>query len=77
MQKGLESFGHPVLVILSGEDLTADEFSNLLHSSRSWRSLASRPSFKVHTIAEADHTFSRKSWSQNVTRLTKDWVQEM
>ena len=77
MQKGLESFGHPVLVILSGEDLTADEFSNLLHSSRSWRSLASRPSFKVHTIGEADHTFSRKSWSQDVTRLTRDWVQEM
>lgn len=72
---GLARFPGRVLVILSGQDLTANEFSDLACSSRAWkRALGSRRT-QWHRLEPADHTFSCRAWRDQVALWTRDWVQ--
>lgn len=59
MQQGLINFSGQVHIILSGDDLTADEFMVLCRTSRLWQSTLERPSIQQHTLKAADHTFSQ------------------
>jgi uncharacterized protein len=77
MSEGLGKFGHESLIILSEDDLTAHEFTTLTAGDRRWRKLMSNPRISSHTVAEADHTFSTKSWREEVSRLTIDWVKRI
>ncbi|HZV64687.1 MAG TPA: hydrolase 1, exosortase A system-associated [Telluria sp.] len=74
MLGAFEAFQGKVLLVLSGADLTAKEFSDLAQSSRAWRKLLGSPAVSQQAIAEADHTFSRRVWRDQVARWTGDWV---
>lgn len=65
------------MFILSGNDLTAEEFRNLIKSSDNWKSeLVSKPvSFKE--ISEANHTFSSQKWRREVEDMTLDWLKNV
>ncbi|MCB1859356.1 MAG: hydrolase 1, exosortase A system-associated [Gammaproteobacteria bacterium] len=75
--KGVSRFQGKILVVLSGNDLTADEFRNLLKDSSKWRSLFDRDNIAEAQIANADHTFSRLVWSHEVERLTLSWINQL
>ncbi|MFT4517648.1 MAG: exosortase A-associated hydrolase 1 [Halioglobus sp.] len=74
MQHGLARFKHDVLIILSEEDFTAKEFSTLIAGDNSWKESMRKPGATLHTIADADHTFSKRIWQDEVTQVTIDWV---
>lgn len=74
MHDGLARFPGPVLLILSGADLTAREFADLSSASAQWRRLLAAPRFTRHELAPADHTFSRRAWRDQVAAWTADWV---
>ncbi|MEX5745705.1 hydrolase 1, exosortase A system-associated [Massilia sp. X63] len=74
MHDGLARFGGPVLLVLSGADLTAREFADLAAASPQWRQLLAAPRFTRHELAPADHTFSRRAWRDQVAAWTTDWV---
>jgi exosortase A-associated hydrolase 1 len=74
MQDGLRRFRGPALLILSGEDLTAQEFREHTRSSRAWRKLLAAERVTLHELAEANHTFSRAAWRDCVARRTSEWV---
>jgi exosortase A-associated hydrolase 1 len=74
LHAALDSFGGPVLVMLSGADLTAQEFAALAAGSRAWRSLLDAPRFARHTLPKADHTCSRREWHEQVAGWTRDWL---
>ena len=74
MHEGLGKFGGPVLVILSGADLTAQEFSDLAQASPKWRSLMAAPRITRRLLPKADHTCSRRLWHDQVAEWTADWV---
>ena len=74
MLVGLRTFSHDVLIILSGADLTASEFSALISTDTDWREVSASPSITIHTVASADHTFSRGSWKSEVNALTISWL---
>lgn len=74
MVAGLERFDGPVLFILSGNDLTADEFRDTVASSSRWRALLTRAGVEREELNRADHTFSRRQWRDDVARRTGDWV---
>ncbi len=74
MAQGMRAFGGPVLLILSGEDLTAREFEDAAKSSPLWRELLSDPRVTRKDLKEADHTFSRQDWCDSVSRWTCEWV---
>jgi len=73
MQAALSRFGGRVLVVLSGADLTAQEFADL--SARPvWQKLLAAPRFTRQKIDKADHTFSRRPWQDQVSNWTRDWL---
>ena len=67
-------FKGPVLLILSGADLTAKEFTDLAGASPVWQKLLARTGTTRHELDEADHTFSRRVWRDQVADWTVNWV---
>lgn len=74
MQGALARFGGRVLVVLSGADLTAQEFAGLASRPGAWQRLMSAPRFTRQQIDKADHTFSRRPWQDQVSDWTRDWL---
>jgi exosortase A-associated hydrolase 1 len=74
MEEGLRRFRGRVLLILSGKDLTADEFRGVVSRSERWRRLLAEARVTRRELAEANHTFSRRQWRDQVARWTADWV---
>ncbi|MGH8551572.1 MAG: hydrolase 1, exosortase A system-associated [Methylococcales bacterium] len=75
MRKSLAQFKHPILLILSGRDLTADAFRDLINSSDQWLQILSPENLVTrHTLEEADHTFSTRQWRDQVAAWTLDWI---
>jgi len=74
MFQGLERFQGKVLLILSSNDLTAQEFSNLVKGSRKWKKLLASPRFSHFSLLEANHTFSRREWRDQIARWTREWL---
>lgn len=74
MQAALTHFGGRVLVVLSGADLTAQEFADLSARPGAWQRLLAAPRFTRQKIDKADHTFSKRPWQDQVSHWTRDWL---
>ncbi|HEX8874823.1 MAG TPA: hydrolase 1, exosortase A system-associated [Nitrosospira sp.] len=74
MFQELSRFKGKVLLILSGNDLTAREFSDLVNSSHGWQKLLTAPHVSCLNLPEANHTFSRREWRDQVAAWTKEWI---
>ncbi|MGJ9418471.1 hydrolase 1, exosortase A system-associated [Massilia sp. CMS3.1] len=74
MEAALTHFGGRVLVVLSGADLTAQEFAGLVNRPGAWQRLLATPRFMRKQIDKADHTFSRRPWQDQVSQWTRDWL---
>jgi len=74
MLEGLKQFQHGVLIVLSEDDLTASEFSSLISHDSEWREAISNPAINLNTVLAADHTFSKTTSQDEVSRLTIEWV---
>jgi len=74
MLAGLQRFPGRVLFIISGRDLTAREFLDLAAASTPWKTLLAAPRVSRHTLPDADHTFSRAVWRDEVAAATANWV---
>lgn len=75
MFDGLKRFKGKVLLITSGDDLTAQEFTDLVKASPKWQKLLGSPNVRRFDIPEADHTFSRHEWRDQVSSWTREWIQ--
>jgi uncharacterized protein len=72
--ESLSQFQGKILIVLSGADLTAREFSDLQNSSAPWRCLANAPHVQQVHMAGANHTFARRDWREQVEQLCAAWV---
>ncbi|MFD2365193.1 hydrolase 1, exosortase A system-associated [Pseudoduganella sp. GCM10020061] len=70
----LAAFPGRILVILSGQDLTAREFMDLAGSSAKWKRALGPHRTGWRHLEEADHTFSCRAWRDQVARWTREWV---
>jgi exosortase A-associated hydrolase 1 len=77
MADGLRKFHGRVLFILSGDDLTAQEFEGVVESSHHWRKLLEDKRVARHRLAEANHTFARRDWRDQVARWSEEWVKSL
>ncbi|MEH6433553.1 hydrolase 1, exosortase A system-associated [Massilia sp. DD77] len=73
MHASLARFPGKVLVLLSGADLTAQEFSVVAEAPH-WRTLLETPRFARRTLPKADHTCSRREWHEQMTAWTAEWL---
>lgn len=74
MAEGLARFRGPVLLILSGRDLTAREFEDAARQSALWQRLLKEERVASVELPAADHTFSRRDWRDTVASRTLDWL---
>lgn len=74
MYAGLSRYRGKVLIVLSGADLTAQEFSALAAGSDKWQRMLAAPGVKVERLAGADHTCSRRVWLDQVAHWTTEWI---
>jgi uncharacterized protein len=77
MRECLRQFRHPLLLILSGRDLTAGEFKETVKGDPEWLSLLSQPQITRRDFADADHTFSSAAWRDQVAEWTSIWVKSL
>lgn len=75
MRESLKLFVYPVLLILSGRDLVADEFKETVLNDVEWQSLINAQRLTRLDFPEADHTFSTASWRDQVAAWTQNWIE--
>jgi exosortase A-associated hydrolase 1 len=74
MLAGLSAFKGKVLLIISPIDLTAQEFLEIVKGSVQWQRLLADTRVTRESLADADHTFSRRIWRDQVSSWTGNWV---
>lgn len=74
MLDGLKRFRGEILFILSGNDLTAQEFIALTQQDKRWKRLCDSPRITSETVKKANHTFSSQTWRGQVETRTAQWV---
>ncbi|MCG5510340.1 hydrolase 1, exosortase A system-associated [Ectothiorhodospira lacustris] len=74
MAEGWRRFSGPILLILSGDDLTAEEFRGCARQSAVWRELLDERRVTVRELCDANHTFSRLEWRDQVEKWTLEWL---
>ena len=74
MRAGLQGFRGRVLLVIAGADLTAREFCDLADADRAWKGVLAPPRVTRRQIDDADHTFSRRAWRDQVARWTAEWL---
>ena len=74
MTQALRQFPGPMLLLLSGQDHTAREFTEWLQTTPELRSFDKRAQLTRSVIAEADHTFSTAAWRLEVEHATLAWL---
>lgn len=74
MAAALASFPGPVLLVLSGRDPTAQGFVDYAEEM-GWRGLLERPGVTVHSMPDADHTFTSAELRAAVEGVTLDWIE--
>ena len=74
MARGLALYRGAVLLIMSGDDLTAREFDDVANASPSWSGQLDAARVTRHDLRDADHTFARKVWAEAVAEATGSWM---
>jgi len=74
MLRGLQEFDRPVLLLMSGRDLTAREFDDLAGQSAEWGVELRRERVRRVDLAGADHTFSGREDLSNANEVVVDWL---
>lgn len=77
MADGMQRFPGPVLILLCGNDLTAQEFLQLGQRSRTWRDLLNASRVTQYTLAGANHTFAQAGWRRQIASWTQQWLQHL
>jgi exosortase A-associated hydrolase 1 len=75
MAEGWLGFQGPILLLLSGKDYTAREFSDVAASDPAWRGALTQTTAQLHELPDADHTFSDPLQRLEVERFTAQWLQ--
>ena len=76
MAAALRAFPGRILLILSGDDLTAKEFLEYAQSQAGWQGVLQREGIERHDLAQADHTFSSAAAADEVEAHTLRWLQD-
>lgn len=76
MAHGWKRFAGDILLVCSGDDLTAREFADHAASDRAWSGLIDQSRVQRCDVVDADHTFSRAEWRDRVATLTADWLDQ-
>lgn len=72
-----QRFEQPILLILSGRDLTASEFKEMVNADCVWQQLLAEQRVTRHDLLAADHTFSSQAWRDQVADWVLHWLKNL
>jgi len=70
-------FSGKSLFILSGNDLTAQEFKDAATFSSVWKQCVNIGNTEILHFPAANHTFSKREWKAQVEQWTVDWLKKL
>jgi len=76
MLVGLKNFKGKTQVILSGNDLVAQEFEQLKSLNKVWAKVCAAPGIQQSKVEKANHTFSTAGWRKEVETKTLQWLRQ-
>lgn len=74
MADAWRQFPGPILLLMSENDYTADEFRGALDADPIWQGASAHARLERHEIRGADHTVSASTTRQSVEELTRSWL---
>ncbi|MBI1285827.1 MAG: hydrolase 1, exosortase A system-associated [Thiobacillus sp.] len=74
MLKCLKSFRSEIQIILSGNDLTAQEFTERLKQDGAWRKAVADRKVKTAVVQAANHTFASRAWRDQAAAISLEFV---
>lgn len=77
MVVGLRQYRGQVLVVLSGQDLVAQQFRQLVSQDRRWKEALGQPRIEVSNLSIADHTFSYREHRVAFENHLLDWMAKL
>ena len=77
LEEALAHYKGKLLLVLSGNDLTADEFRESLARFKQLRKFVSGPNVTNHEISNADHTFSATDLKLALADKIIDWLRSI
>jgi exosortase A-associated hydrolase 1 len=77
MLTGLRLYSGHVLFILSGNDLTSQEFQELARSDKNWKAACGSTCVEQRIIPDANHTFSTRAHRDQASSLTRQWLAKL
>lgn len=77
MLHGLKQFRGKVELILSGNDLTAQAFEELVRIDGQWQKACSDPHISVKKLSDATHTFSHRGWRDQVGEWSASFLKSL
>ena len=77
MARAWHALPRPLLVVLSGDDLTAQEFAQTVQADPAWRGALQRPQLTRLDLPKADHSLSGQAARLAVEQATARWVGQL
>jgi uncharacterized protein len=77
MKAGCRAYAGHVLLHMSGRDLIAREFDDIVASDKEWQEMMQRPSVRRIDLPMADHTFSSAEMRQAVINSAGAWLKSI
>ena len=77
MLEGMEHFKGEVMIILSGNDLVAQEFEYLVSHESQWKKTFNSSSVIKNKLIGASHTFSSQVWRRQVEQWTIELIHKL
>jgi len=74
MCDNIDAYAGHVSIALSGKDLVAQQFLQLITRDRRWKALTERARFEITHFAQADHTFSYREHREAFERHVVGWL---
>ena len=75
--RSLTQSGAGILLVMSGQDLTAREFDHEAEKVPAWSRLRASPRFRRLDLPDADHTFSSRTSKTALHRAMIAWLDEL
>lgn len=75
MAQAWQAFDGPRLLMLSGRDYTAKEFTEHVAADPAWADAFQHPRLEQHSLPDADHTLSASGDHARAERLTIEWLE--
>ena len=74
MLEGLKNYHGGVCILLSGNDLVAQEFMTLLRHDKHWSQASRASNITRSVLKNANHTFSSQTWRDEAANRTAQWL---